>query len=136
MLPRSILVWLGILSVAFANGALRELYLIPRVGPAAGHVLSTLTLSAAILLVSWRAIGWIRPASPREAWGIGIIWLGLTLAFEFLAGHYLFDAPWNQLLADYNLSQGRIWVLVLVTTVSAPGLAVRWRGLTWTPRSR
>ena len=136
MLPRSILVWLVILSVAFANGALRELWLIPRVGAGTGHVVSTLILSAAILLVSWRAIRWIRPASPREAWGIGIVWLGLTLTFELIAGHYLFGVPWNQLLADYNLSQGRIWVLVLVTTVSAPRLAARWRGITSTPRSR
>jgi hypothetical protein len=47
----------------------------------------------------------------------------LTLAFEFLAGHYLFGHPWATLLADYNLARGRIWLLVLVATLLGPVLA-------------
>jgi hypothetical protein len=53
----------------------------------------------------------------------------LTLAFEFLAGHYLFGAPWPQLLADYNVLRDRIWVLVLATTALAPWLTARSHGL-------
>jgi hypothetical protein len=53
------------------------------------------------------------------------VWLLLTVAFEFLAGHYLFGHAWDRLLADYNLAGGRIWVLVLATTMFAP-LAARW----------
>jgi hypothetical protein len=55
----------------------------------------------------------------------------LVLAFEFLAGHYLFGTPWSELLADYNVMRGRIWPLVLVTTFVAPYLAGRMRGM-WT----
>jgi len=40
----------------------------------------------------------------------------LTVAFEFLAGHYVFGTPWHQLVADYNIFRGRIWVLVLITS--------------------
>ena len=46
----------------------------------------------------------------------------LTLAFEFLAGHFLFRNTWERLLADYNLAQGRVWILVLVTTLVTPVL--------------
>ena len=44
----------------------------------------------------------------------------LALAFELLDGHYLFGNPWNQLLDDYDVLRGRIWILVLVTTAIAP----------------
>jgi hypothetical protein len=57
------------------------------------------------------------------------MWVALTLAFEFLAGHYLFGTPWNQLLADYNVLGGRIWALALVTTAIAPWLTAHGRGL-------
>jgi hypothetical protein len=86
-------------------------------------------LCAAILLLCWATIGWMRPATRREVWWIGALWVTLTLAFEFLAGHYVFGTPWRQLLADYNIFRGRIWVLVLVTTAIAPWLAVHCRRL-------
>jgi hypothetical protein len=54
------------------------------------------------------------------------------VAFEFLFGHYLGGATWESLLADYDLRQGRLWPLVLVTVLVAPWLAslVRSRGNT------
>lgn len=63
---------------------------------------------------------WIRPGTLRDAWGVGILWLVLTLAFEFLAGHYLFGDSWAKLLAEYNVLQGRLWVTVPLTTLFAP----------------
>jgi hypothetical protein len=57
------------------------------------------------------------------------LWVALTLAFEFLAGHYLFHKPWAALLADYDLSRGRIWILVLVATLLMPLWLARERGL-------
>ena len=70
------------------------------------------------------------PRTAREACAIGGIWVTLTLAFEFLAGHYLFGHPWRRLLEDYDLAAGRIWILVLMTTAAAPWLMARWRALT------
>jgi hypothetical protein len=81
------------------------------------------------MLVTWSTIAWIRPRSLADAWRIGLLWLALTLAFELLAGHYVFDAPWSRLLADYNLLRGRIWILVLITTFAAPVIAARAHGL-------
>ena len=120
MLARAGLVWCGILALAFANGALREVAIVPRVGDFAGRAISSVLLSAAILIVAWFTIAWVGPLSAGDAWAIGLAWLGLTLAFEFLAGHYIFGDPWGQLWADYNVLRGRIWVLVPVTTLLAP----------------
>ena len=124
---RAMTVWFGIVPIAIANGAVREILIVPAAGPAAGHVISTITLCAAILLVTWLTIGWMRPASLRDAARIGALWLALTLAFEFLVGHYLFGTSWTRLLADYNLAGGRVWILVPITTALAPLLIASTR---------
>jgi len=123
MLPtlfRAFIVWFAILLLAIVNGALREKILNPGLGEASGHIASTLILSILVVLVSWLSMSWIGPASFREAIIVGSGWLALTLAFEFLAGHYLFGTSWDKLLADYDMSRGRIWPLVLLTTLISP----------------
>ena len=60
------------------------------------------------------------PAPANEALLIGDEWVLLTIAFEFLAGYYLFGASWDALLAQYNVSRGEMWELVLVTMFVAP----------------
>ena len=125
MIARACAVWVALLALAFANGALRELAIIPQLGDGAGHALSSILLSSAMFLLAWLTIDWIHPASIGEAWQIGGVWLVMTVAFEFLAGHYLFGNPWSQLLADYNVLRGRIWVLVLATTLMAPVITAR-----------
>ena len=120
MATRAALIWFALLTVAILNGAFREAVLIPRISKAAAHAISTLLLCSFIVVLAWSAIGWVGPRSLREAWVVGTLWLGLTLAFEFLAGHYLFHKAWAELLADYNLFAGRIWILVLVVTLTSP----------------
>jgi len=129
VLIRALLAWLVLLALAVVNGAAREAWLIPRIGGLAGHAVSSLSLSALIFLLSWLTIGWINPATARDAFLIGLVWLTLTLAFEFLAGHYVFRKSWNELLADYDVLSGRMWVLVLVTTTLAPLLTANIRHL-------
>jgi len=129
VLIRALLAWLVLLALAVVNGAARETWLIPRIGGSAGHAASSLSLSALIFLLSWVAIGWINPATARDAFLIGLAWLALTLAFEFIAGHYVFRKPWNELLADYDVLSGRMWVIVLVTTTLAPLLTANMRHL-------
>ncbi len=109
-------------AVAFANGALRELLLSPRIGSKFGHVMSTISLCAAIVLIAWISMPWIGPRTAVETWKIGGVWLALTLAFEFLAGHFLCGNSWAKLLADYNVAKGRIWIFVPIITLLAP----RW----------
>ena len=129
MFLRAVLIWCLLLALAVVNGAFREAVIIPRTGEVVGRAASTVTLSLLILLLSWATIVWVRPLSARDAWAAGGVWVALTLAFEFLAGHYLFGNPWSRLLEDYNVFRGRIWVLVLVTTAVAPWAAARMRGL-------
>jgi hypothetical protein len=126
---RALAVWFVMLLVASANGALREAVLIPELGDTAGRAISTLMLTALIVLLTWVTIRWIDPQSAREGGMIGAFWVALTLAFEFLGGRYLFGKSWSELTEDYNLLQGRIWILVLFTTGLAPRLCAAIRGV-------
>ncbi len=129
MIIRGILGWLLILAAAIANGTLRVALLNSSLGEPAAHVVSTALLCCLVLVITWLLIRWIHPASPAQAAEIGLLWLALTLAFEFGAGHFLFGNPWEKLLADYNVLQGRVWVAVLVVTLLAPFWTGRLRGL-------
>jgi hypothetical protein len=128
VLSRATVVWTGILLLAILNGAARELLITPLTGPMAGHIVSTLLLSGVVMLAAWVSSPWVGPRSAGESLTVGGWWVGLTLSFEFLAGHYLFGKPWPTLLADYNLLQGRIWVLVPLVTLLSPLWAYRRRG--------
>jgi hypothetical protein len=123
MIGRAVLGWLAILVLAIVNGAFRQGVLIPRIGERSAHLVSTLMLSLLVLLASWLLLPWIRPGTLREAWAIGGLWLVLTLAFEFLAGHFLFGDSWERLLAEYDITAGRIWILVLLCTLLGPVVA-------------
>lgn len=125
---RALVIWLALLVVAVLNGGFREGVLTPRMGETLAHGVSSVTLSAAILVVTWLAIPWIRPALPHDTIAIGLGWLALTLAFEFGLGR-LRGRSWLELLVDYNVLRGRIWVLVLVSTALAPYVTARGRGL-------
>lgn len=122
---RAFAVWGLLLVIAILNGGLREGVLVPRIGPAAGHVASTLLLSLLILGATRLTSPWLALPDARTALLVGVGWLLLTLAFEFLGGHFLFHRPWSTLLADYDLSRWRIWILVLIVTAIAPWICRR-----------
>jgi hypothetical protein len=120
MLLRAVEIWFVLLIMAVLNGSAREAFITPRFGGCAGHVISTIMLSSGIVFIAWMSIVWIGAESTADAFAIGSTWLLLTVGFEFVAGHYLFGNPWQKLFADYNIFQGRIWIVVLLTTLVAP----------------
>ncbi len=125
MLGRAAVIWMGIVPVAIVNGALRDVVITLYLGDPTARAISCVTLAAAILVVAWMSMAWIGPRTARAAWMVGVIWLTLTLAFEFLAGHYVFGTPWAALRADFNIFDGRLWVLVLAAALAGPRIVFR-----------
>lgn len=121
-----LLLWLPMLLIAVANGMFREAVIKKFAGNDAAHQLSTFTLIVLFAVY----IGWVvhrfPPASGTQALVIGLVWLVLTLAFEFGFGRYRGNS-WETLLADYNLLKGRLWVLVPLWVGLAPYVFYRWR---------
>lgn len=120
MLMRTVLAWCLLLGGAILNGMLREGIILPRTGRSVAHAISTVLLCLLIIGIGWPATAWVAPATLYDAWIVGTVWLGLTLAFEFGAGHFVFGHSWNELLAEYNLLAGRIWMMVLIVTLMTP----------------
>lgn len=121
MILRALAVWLGLALVAVAAGVLRETLLTPRVGAAASHVMGTAVVVAVLLLAIGLSIRWIVPGlQTGDLWTVGVLWLILTVAFEFGFGHWVAGHSWERLLADYDVTAGRIWVLVPLTMLLAP----------------
>jgi hypothetical protein len=127
MCVRALLVWLLTVVVAIANGTLRVFVIDPFTGEAIGHIVSTLLLCVFIIIIAGLTIRWIGANTGRTFFIVGGSWLAMTIAFEFLAGHYLFGNSWERLLANYNVLAGRIWVLVPAATFFAPLLGAKLR---------
>ena len=127
LIAKAIAVWLAILVFAIANGFLREAVLVPRIGRAAGHVLSGVLLSAVILSVALVALPWLDTRQRSSLFAIGFGWLVLTIAFEFSFGR-LQGLSWSSILEAYTFKDGNIWPLVLLVTAFAPYLAAQFRG--------
>ncbi len=114
-------VWLVLTVLAILNGTLRNYTYSRVVSEQAAHVISSVVLIVLFLLVTYVFL-----ASVKVAYGnldlllVGAIWLVLTVAFEFLFGHYVAGHPWSRLLADYNLLRGRVWALVLLAVFLGP----------------
>ncbi len=121
--PLALAVWLLLFAVAFSLGAVRELLIAPAIGGPWAHVVGTLAFVAVLLGITVAFVRRIRPGcSLTDLWLIGVLWLALTLGFEFLFFRYAAGKPWEVLLADYNVVQGRIWVLVPLTELFGPPL--------------
>ena len=128
MFGRALVVWLGLAVLAVLNGWFRESVLVSRLNEGAARAMSTVLLSLVIFVVAALTVEWISERPHLDAWRIGTLWLLMTLVFEFVAGHYLFRVPWHQILAEYNIFGGRIWILVLLVTLIAPAAAAAMRG--------
>jgi hypothetical protein len=50
----------------------------------------------------------------------------MTLAFEFGFGRWR-GRSWEQLLEDYNVFEGRLWLLIPLWVMIAPYLFYKWQ---------
>ncbi len=113
--------------LAIINGSIREGLYLERAGYIAAHQISTVILLFLISGYVWILTGRWCPDSARVAWNIGVLWLVLTLCFEFGFGHFIAGRPWEHLLFEYNIAAGRIWILIPLWVLTAPPLMHRMR---------
>jgi len=119
---RYILLWFVMLVIGIGNGALREATFGKVMSGLRAHQLSTLI--GAVLMgvfIGFVIQAW-PPASSGEALAVGAVWLCLTVAFECFMGLVLRRLPLAEVLADYDLRAGRVWVLFLLWLLVAPWL--------------
>ena len=114
--------WSGDALIGVANGVLREATFAKVVSQRAAHVASGATAIAAFAgYFSLLQRRWPIPTT-REALRIGECWLAMTVTFEFGFGRMVAKQSWQELLADYNLAEGRTWPLVLAWIALGPAV--------------
>lgn len=127
MIWKYILAWIPMLFIAILNGAVREIWLVNYLGELRAHQVSSATGIVLLGVYIWVIIRNWRPESAAAAVAVGLIWLMMTVAFEFLFGFYVRGLSWDQLVHAYNIFAGQVWVLVLAWVTIAPYLFYRWQ---------
>lgn len=119
MNKRIVLLWLPMTLIAFANATIRELVFVKMFSQLHASQLSTFTLILFCALYTWLIWSVLKISSSGEALRAGLIWMILTILFEFLLG-WLLNQSWESMLQNYNLPAGNIWPLFLLALFFMP----------------
>ena len=117
--------WFTMLGVAMVNGGLRDMTYGKQLPELLANQLSCLSGIILLGVVIYLYVRRWSLTSARQALYIGLFWMALTMAFEFLFFHYVGGHSWEELLGNYDLARGRLWPLILVWVLIAPYLFYR-----------
>jgi hypothetical protein len=127
MLLKAILFWIPMVFIAILNGIIRNSVYQKYTGELIAHQISTATLIILFGIYVGLIIPFSSINSSTQAITVGLIWLALTVAFEFSFGHFVAGHSWEKLVADYKIWEGRLWILVLTWITIAPYIIFRLR---------
>ena len=117
---KSLIIWICFIPAAILNGGLREYVLAPAIGQKWALPASGIILNGLIFLITWLMYPRLIKNSTRKGkWLTGIVWMLLTVIFEFATGITGGNSI-SELLAAYNPLTGNLWLLVLATTLFSP----------------
>jgi hypothetical protein len=119
---RWLIAWVGAPVLAIVNGAAREFAYKDQVGESAANQISVAPLIALLGLYFWVLQRRWPLATRRDALSIGAIWVALAVLFEFGFGHYVEGDSWPDLLDNYDVTQGNIWILILLWIAVGPAI--------------
>ncbi len=127
MLLKYLLLWFPMVIIAIINGSIRQFLYIKFLNELAAHQLSVLSGILFFAIYIWIITGFWKIESSAQAITVGLMWLGMTIIFEFVFGHYVMGNSWEKLFADYNIFKGRLWVVVLIWTAISPFIFFKLR---------
>lgn len=111
---RWLVAWVGASVLGVLNGATRELLYKDRVGESPANQISVASLIGLLALYFWVLERRWPLTTTREALSIGAAWVALSVAFEFGFGHYVDGDSWTDLLSNYDVTAGNLWLLILL----------------------
>ena len=124
---RAVLAWMAIMLAESVHGALRELYIAPRLGDLPARQIGIVVGSALIFAIAWLTAQWLGARTRRAQLLVGALWVALTLVFEIALGRAL-GASWDRIVADYNPLRGGFMILGLAFMLVSPALAAKLHG--------
>ncbi len=126
MIKRSLLIWLLIAPLAILNGGLRDKVINPLMGAEYGLPLSGILLCTMIFALCYMSIGWVGKGTSKAYLTIGLLWMALTVLFEFCLG-LLMQNSVSELIKAYDITTGNLWLVVVLFTGAAPWLAAKMK---------
>ena len=112
--------WFPMVLIGIANGVLREATYGKHLGELQAHQTSTVSAVVLFGIYIYIVVRIWTLQSPVQAFIVGLMWLALTVAFEFIFGRWVAGHSWSWLLHDYNVFAGRVWVFVPIWVTIAP----------------
>jgi hypothetical protein len=125
---RALAAWLVLIVAESVHGTLRELWLKPYVGDLHARQICVFTGMLIIIAVAYASIRWIRAETPLALWLVGMLWVALTLSFEFGLGLLALGYSWERMIKDYDITRGGLLALGMVVLLLSPLIATRLRG--------
>lgn len=86
MIKKSLLIWLAIIPLAILNGGLRDIVIAPLIGAKYALPLSGVLLCLMIFILCYIFIPRIGKETTKGYLTIGLLWITLTVLFEFGLG--------------------------------------------------
>jgi hypothetical protein len=120
-------VWLLIVIAESVHGIIRQLFVAPLIGDLPARQIGIPVGSVIIFAIAWACIRWIGARSFVEQLWVGLLWVVLTVIFEFSLGTAL-GYSMERMLSDYNVASGGFMSLGLLFMLFAPALVAKARG--------
>lgn len=127
MIFKYAIAWLPMVFTAIINGVIRGLSYKKSLSELRAHQVSSVSAILLFGIYIWFLSRRWNLESSTQAIVVGVIWLCLTVAFEFIFGHYIMRHSWDRLTQDYNVLEGRLWVFILVWITTAPYIMYKLR---------
>lgn len=119
-----ILIWFCIIPFAILNGGFREYILEKYFTGIIALSLSGIILSVLIFIIALLLLPRIKGLTLQDSIKTGVIWLFLTIGFEFYFGLSAGNTL-KELLLAYNPLNGNLWIVVLSSTLFSPILVYK-----------
>lgn len=120
--------WLAMFLGAILNGMVRENLLNYHLSENAALPISGLLLSSIIFGISYIAVRYIPKSSVTTYLGIGLVWVLLTLSFEYGLGYYVLGKSWSEINEIFDVASGNLFTLVLLVTLLSAWFSAAIRG--------
>ena len=126
---KACVIWVLLLALAILNAVAREKLFVQWFEPRLVLLLSGVSLSVLIFLATLLSVRWLGARRAAQYWLVGVLWVIMTVLFEFLFGHFVAGHSWETLWQAYRFPSDNLWPVVLLVTLVSPYLAARIRKL-------
>lgn len=123
MWQRALSIWVVMAILEVWQGILRVKLINRRIGAERARQIGVLTGSLVNLLVTWLTLPWLGARTPGELWGVGLLWLGLTLGLDLAVGRWVFRFRWKRIARDFDPRSGGWLGVGMLFLLCSPWLA-------------